>query len=274
MLDFRASIELPTSAQRFSADDIARYDYPAAVTTVRAITASPSVQMVVHCYGSTTFFMAMLAGLEGVRSVVSSQVATHMVCPPMTRIKSGLHLPSLLDKLGVESLTAYTDTHADWLSRLYDRSLEVFPGRREDECTNPVCHRITFMYSLLYEHRQLNSPTHDALHEMFGIASMRELEHLALMVRDGGLRSLDGQDIYLPHLERLAIPITFIHGAENSCFLPESTATTMDLLCQRNGAHLYRRHVIPGYGHIDCIFGKRAARDVYPLILEHLETTG
>ena len=273
LLDFRASIELPASAQRFSADDIARCDYPAAVATVRAVTASPSVQMVVHCYGSTTFFMAMLAGLEGVRSVVSSQVATHLVCPPMTRIKSGLHLPTLLEALGIESLTAYTDTHADWLSRLYDRSLEVFPADKEDECTNPVCHRITFMYSLLYQHGQLNSATHDALHEMFGVANMHELEHLALMVRSGGLRSVDGQDIYLPHLERLAIPITFIHGAENYCFLPESTAKTMDLLCQRNGAHLYRRHVIPGYGHIDCIFGKHAARDVYPLILEHLEAT-
>jgi cholesterol oxidase len=274
LLDFRASIELPASAERFNGDDIAQYDYPAAIDTVRAVTTSPSVQMVVHCYGSTTFFMAMLAGLEGVRSVVSSQVATHMVCPPMTRLKSGLHLPALLDKLGVESLTAYTDTNADWLNRLYDRSLEVFPNDKEEECTSAVCHRITFMYSLLYEHDQLNRSTHDALHEMFGIANIHAMEHLALMVRAGGLRSADGQDIYLPHLERLAIPITFIHGAENACFLPESTVKTMELLQQRNGSHLYRRHVVPGYGHIDCMFGKHAALDVYPLILEHLETTG
>ncbi|MBV9729073.1 MAG: alpha/beta fold hydrolase [Pseudonocardiales bacterium] len=274
LLDFRASIELPTSARRFSADDIAQYDHPAAVAKVREVTASPSVQMVVHCYGSTTFFMAMLAGLEGVRSVVSSQVATHIVCPPMTRLKSGLHLPALLDKLGVESLTAYTDTNANWFNRLYDRFLEVFPDDKEEECTSAVCHRVTFMYSLLYQHDQLNSPTHDALHEMFGIANIHEMEHMALMVRAGALRSVDGQDIYLPHLERLAVPITFIHGAENSCFLPESTEKTMELLQQRNGSHLYRRHVVPDYGHIDCMFGKRAAVDVYPLILKHLETTG
>jgi cholesterol oxidase len=195
------------------------------------------------------------------------------VCPPLTRVKTGLHLPTFLEALGVESLTAYTDSHADWLNRLYDRSLELFPGARDEECNSAVCHRITFIYSRLYQHAQLNNPTHDALHEMFGIASTRELEHLALMVRDGGLRSADGQDIYLPHLERLAIPITFIHGAENFCFLPESTATTMEMLQQRNGAGLYRRHVIPGYGHIDCMFGKHAARDVYPLILAHLDTT-
>jgi choline dehydrogenase-like flavoprotein len=85
--------------------------------------------------------------------------------------------------------------------------------------------------------------------------------------------SAGSADVYLPHLERLAVPITFIHGQENSCFLPESTAHTLELLQQHNGPQLYRRHVIPNYGHIDCIFGKRASRDVFPLILEHLEAT-
>ena len=273
LLDYRASIELPASTGRFTGDDVAKYDYPAAVAKVRALTASETVQMVVHCFGATTFFMAMLDGLPGVRSVVSSQVATHMTCPPMTRLKSSLYLPQLLDKIGVDSLTAYTDTHANWLSRLYDRALDAFPDDREEECNSAVCHRITFMYSLLYEHDQLNTPTHDALHEMFGIANIDYLEHLALMVRAGGLRTADGRNAYLPHLERLAVPITFIHGAENGCFLPESTEKTLAILQQCNGSQLYRRHVIPGYGHIDCMFGKRASHDVFPLILEHLEAT-
>lgn len=273
LFDFRASVELPASAGQFTADDIARYDYPAAVAKVRVVTGSPSVQMVVHCYGATAFFMAMLNGLEGVRSVVSSQVGTHIECPPMARFKSGLHLPAFLEALGVESLTAYAGTNDDWSSRLYDRFLEVFPDDNQDKCSSAVCHRISFMYSLLYEHDLLNSSTHDALHEMFGVANVHALEHMALMVRAGALCSADGEDIYLPHLERLSIPMTFIHGAENSCFLPESTAKTMELLARSNGAHLYQRHVVPSYGHIDCIFGKRAVFDVYPLILRHLETS-
>jgi cholesterol oxidase len=272
LLDLRASIELPASAKKFNGDDVAKYDYPAAVAKVLAVTGKPSVQMVVHCYGSATFFMSMLGGdLTGVRSVVASQVATHMVCPPMTRLKSGLHLPQLLDKLNVESLTAYTDTEANWFNRLYDKFLDLFPDDKEEECDSAVCHRITFMYSLLYEHDRLNRATHEALHEMFGIANIDALEHLAVMVRAGGLRSATGEDSYLPHAERLALPITFIHGAENGCYLPESTEKTMELLSERNGAALYKRHVIANYGHIDCIFGQRAADDVYPLILEHLE---
>jgi cholesterol oxidase len=35
----------------------------------------------------------------------------------------------------------------------------------------------------------------------------------------------------------------------------------------------YERHVIDGYGHIDCIYGKDAARDVYPIVSDFLDRT-
>ncbi len=65
----------------------------------------------------------------------------------------------------------------------------------------------------------------------------------------------------------------FIHAEPNECFLPESTAVTYSLLGQQNGKGRYTRHVVPDYGHIDCISGPNAAKDVYPRILEHLENT-
>lgn len=274
LLDYRASIDLPASQNQFSGDDIAKFDYPAAVRRVRQITGAASVQVVAHCFGSTTFFMAMLAGLQGVRSAVCSQIATHIVAPAATRIKSGLYVPTVLQALGVDSLSAYVDSHADGLERLYDAALTLYPTSAEERCNNPVCRRITFMYAPLYEHEQLNSATHDAMHEMFGIGNMTAFDHLALLVRAGHLVGADGQEIYLPHLDRLALPITFIHGAENACFLPESTETTYDLLREKHGRDRYARYLIPNYGHIDCIFGKNAARDVYPLILKHLEGIG
>lgn len=272
LLDYRASIDLPAAATQFSGDDIATADYPAAVDTVRRVTGAKSVQMVAHCFGSTTFVMAMLAGLQGVRSAVCSQIGPHIVPPAATQIKSGLHLPDVLKALGVDSLTAYVDKHADWRDRLYDAALRLYPLPREERCSSPVCHRITFLYAPLYQHEQLNETTHAALHEMFGVANIRALDHLAVMCRAGHVTGLDGSERYLPNLTRLAIPLTFIHGASNQCFLPESTALSTEALRAQNG-DLYNRHVIAGYGHIDCIFGKDAARDVYPRILDHLERT-
>jgi cholesterol oxidase len=274
LLDYRASIELPASQSQFTGDEVALRDYPAAVSEVLERTGAPAVDMVVHCFGATTFFMAMLAGLRGVRSALVSQIGPHVLAPALTRLKSGLHTPDLLRALGFESLTAAASQQADWPERLYDAALRLWPVPAGEQCTSATCRRISFLYAPLYEHDQLDAATHGALHEMFGVANVASFDHLALLVRRRALVDSAGRDVYMPHFDRLRIPITFLHGAENACFLPESTATSFDVLRAANGTALYRRQLISGYGHIDCIFGRNAARDVYPFVLEHLERAG
>ncbi|MDY7093231.1 MAG: alpha/beta fold hydrolase [Acidobacteriota bacterium] len=273
LFDFRVSIELPASLQQSNGDQIADFDHPEAVRYVLEATGAKSLQAVVHCYGSNTFFMALLAGMEGVRSVVCSQVATNLLSPLDVRLKSGLHLPSLLDHLGIKSLTAYVDSTANWRSRLYDDLLRLYPTPKGEHNRNPVSQRISFMYGELYQLEQLDQRTFDNLHELFGVGNIATFEHLALMVREKHVVSHTGEELYMPHLDRLALPMRFIHGEKNRCYLPKSTLATVDLLSEANGGELYSRYVIPGYGHIDCIFGKNAVDDVYPLMLEHLEAT-
>ncbi|HZY43240.1 MAG TPA: GMC family oxidoreductase N-terminal domain-containing protein, partial [Anaerolineae bacterium] len=77
LLDYRASIELPYATALYTGDDIALYDWPAAVQKVLERTGASSVQAVTHCYGAITFNMAMQAGLQGVRSAVCSQIGSH-----------------------------------------------------------------------------------------------------------------------------------------------------------------------------------------------------
>lgn len=273
LLDFRSSTALPASNTQYTADQVARFDYPAAVAKVREATGAASIQVVAHCYGATTLTMAMLAGLEGVRSAVISQISTHMVTPALVHLKAGLHTPGVLDALGVESLTADATSKEGFFSRLYDRALTLYPVDADERCSSAVCHRISFMYAPLYEHAQLNFATHDRLYELFGAATIHAFEGLAMMIRKGHVVDAKGENVYLPHLDRMAIPICFIHGAENQCFLPESTEKTVEALSAKNGAALYSRHVIPAYGHIDCIFGKNASTDVYPYIVKHLDGT-
>jgi cholesterol oxidase len=270
-LDFRASIVLPSSRTQFDGDVIASQDYPAAVAKVRAVTGADSIQAVVHCFGSTTWFMAMLTGLQGVRSFVCSQIATHCIGSTMTSLKTGLHLPELLAKLGVESLDAYAGKHPDWLNRLYDAALLFYPIPLREWCVRDICRRIAFMYAPLYNHANLTEATHDGMEELFGVANTRCFEHLGLIGRKKHLVGADGSERYLPHLDRLNLPICFIHGAENQCFALESTKLAYDELCARFAPDQYSRHVIPGYGHIDCIFGKNAFQDVFPFIVNHLD---
>ena len=81
MLDYRASVDLPYARELWTGDEVATKDYPAAVGKVRALTGAPTVQVLAHCFGATTFSMAMLAGLEGVRSAVISQISTDYIVP-------------------------------------------------------------------------------------------------------------------------------------------------------------------------------------------------
>lgn len=274
LLDFRVSTALPVSKNQCNGDQVAQYDFPAAVSLICKEAGSKDIQAVVHCYGATTFFMSMLAGLQGIRSIVCSQIATHMVLPKATKVKTGLHFPEVLQALGVKSLTAYTDGSEDGLEILYDKALSVYAlAEAQGRCNNPTCHRITFMYAPLYRHDQLSPLLHTHLNELFGVGNMTTFSHLALMCRKGHLVNAQGEDVYLPNLHRLNLPICFISGADNQCYFPQSTQATYDLLRSQFSPSQYTRHVVEGYAHIDCIFGKNAVEDVYPLILEHLEAT-
>jgi cholesterol oxidase len=67
------------------------------------------------------------------------------------------------------------------------------------------------------------------------------------------------------------LPIAFLHGGDNACFLPEGTLATVAALSKANGPDLYRHVLIPDYGDVDCLIGKDASRDVFPHILRHLD---
>ena len=159
--------------------------------------------------------------------------------------------------------------------RLLDKILQIIvPVPRSERTHDATSNRITALYGRLYNLEQLNNATvTSGLAEMFGEANIEAFRQLALFARKGRLLDAEGGDVYLPHVDRLALPILFVHGAENACFKPESTARTVERLAEANGRQLYERHVIPGYGHIDCIFGKSAARDIFPLIEAHLDKT-
>ena len=242
---------------------------------IRQVTGAPSVQVMAHCFGSTTFVMSLLGGyLTGVRSAVISQIAADVLVPFFPqRLLAYLRLPALLDRLGIGFVNARATTEQGSADRFIDAMIRLaVPFKRDARSRNATSNRITALYGQLYELDQLNALTFDSgLAEMFGEANIDAFKQLAQLARKTVLVQANGEDAYMPHLERMGFPICFIHGAKNGCFKPASTARTMEKLIARNGGRLYERHLIPNYGHIDCIFGKNAASDVYPKIHEHLE---
>jgi cholesterol oxidase len=157
--------------------------------------------------------------------------------------------------------------------KVSDLGLKLRPIQKEERCASPVCRRATYVYGLLYEHDQLNRPTHEALHELLSLPSPGAIAQLRLVAKRGRLVAADGADLYLPHSARLAIPLAFVHGAESEAFRPGGTETTVAELRTGNPGSPVSLHLIPDYGHLDLVIGKNADNDVFPLILDHLNAT-
>jgi cholesterol oxidase len=268
LLDYRASPDLPSARSRFSLDDVAMRDWPAAVEAVRTLTGADSVQAIGHCVGSMTLLMALLGGLQGVRSIICSQLSTHPVTTGLTRLKARLRLAEVLDHMGMRTLD--TNVRRDWRDAILDVALRAVPRDRDERCDSPVCRRVFALFGPSYRHACLDKATHDALPSMFGVTSVRAFQHITRIIRTGHVVDSEGRETYMRHLDRLQLPILFIAGAENRLFLPESTQVLYDMLTSRHGADLFERRVFPGYAHMDCFIGRDAARDVHPVLVDFL----
>lgn len=268
VLDYRASPELPVSHTQFTVDEIARYDWPAAVKTVQSVSGAKTVQVVGHCVGSLSFLMARLAGLEGVRSAVCSALTLFPEAPTLTDIKAATLMANLMYAAGEHEWQTEADSES-FLQRALDKAMRFFPTH--EGCTSAVCRRVLFMYGEVYHHANLNELTHTTIHEMFGNANLTTLKHLGRMIEKGHVVDAKGQDTYLPNVARLAMPIAFLHGDINRMFLPTGSLKTLEYLSEKNGSQWYTRTVIPGYAHMDCFIGRDTAKDVFPIVHAELE---
>ena len=277
LFDYRASADSGNDTEHppeFSIDDIARYDWPAATAKIRALTGADSVQALAHCVGSMSLLMGIGAGhVTHVRSLISSQLTLHPVTDWLNYMKADL---GVADMLGGISLL---DGHFDFVSQGTETDNEIdavayqIPVPEGQACKNPTCRRVFGVFGPSWDHRQLGHDTHLALGSMFSRVSLSPFEQLQMIMRKGLAVDADGNSIYTDAdaARRLALPISFLSGATNQIFYPESGQRTRIWLSQHNDKSLYRHRIIPNYGHMDLFIGRNAHRDVTPSILEELD---
>ncbi|GJJ74664.1 cholesterol oxidase [Entomortierella parvispora] len=284
------------------------HDHKAAIQIVLKETGVKNIQVIAHCVGSVTLWAGMLNGeIEGVGSVVSSQVSTHPMLSTANKIKQSLQLVTLFEKVLQQDefnclthspdaspvLQSMSTSSAEapakeptMLDRAIDNTLRLMPMPDNEYCNNAICHRASFCFGLLWEHDMISKNFHDNLDEIMGSINIESLKGLVtLWSKKQTLTDAEGTNVVTDENFHRSVfdkmPVLFIHGAKNQVFTPESTVRSLEelrnILLPPTGMTfdykgLYRRELIPGYGHLDCIVGDRAYKDVYPFILDHLET--
>ncbi len=272
LLDYRLSIDLPYVKEQMNLDQIAQYDFPAATEKIKEVAGVEKVHVVSHCVGSLTAQMAVLKGCKNIGSIAAFQVSLFPESPLQVMLKTELRVPSLLKKIGIGSLDAYTDTDANFWEKVYNRSLKVYGAAWGYDSDSAVYNRLTFMFGPQYEMDNVNELTHSTLHETFGVANMTTYTQLTKMLREERFVDYFGEDTYIPKVENMKdVPVTLIAGGKNQVFKAKNVKNAVKYLNKKNGEGIYKYVIIDDYGHTDCVVGKNAAYDVFPYVLEHLE---
>jgi hypothetical protein len=270
--NWRASIDhVPCG---WTLDQAAVHDHPRAVRTVLDRTGADTLQALVHCQGSTSFTMAAVAGLlPEVTSVVSNAVSLHPVIPRFSRFKIERMAPL------VARLTPYMSPawglHAP---NALAKAMVGFVRLAHHECDNTVCRMVSFTYGTgfpaLWSHENLDDETHWWIRREFAAVPFTFFAQMARCVDRGHLVSVDGlpelPESFVAQPPKTDARFVFLAGVDNRCFLPESQQRSFAFF---DGVQPNRHalHLLPGYGHLDVFLGRRAARDVFPIILEELQ---
>ena len=164
--NWRASIDVPR--RRWTLDDAALHDHPAAVRTVLEHTRADEVRAVIHCQGSTSFMMSAVSGLvPDVSVVVSNAVSLHPVVNRKAKLKLRWMIPPTARVMGYLN-PQWGETGAPWvLPKLISGLVRV----THRECDNMVCKLASFTYGTgeptLWRHQNLNRETHEWLRDEF-----------------------------------------------------------------------------------------------------------
>ncbi|MEU4041838.1 alpha/beta hydrolase [Streptomyces antibioticus] len=278
LLDWRGSCRLPynETGQRYTYDDVALHDIPAAVSRIRERVGERPLFVVAHCVGALALSLSLTAGLvPGLAGVVTQGVFLTPKLKGSISLRMSLagellrsrmdHIPVDFRKVGLRS--RYTPLFA--------------LASRKAGCPDPTCqilHNSAWgTGASLFVHENLTEATHDRLAELLGPAPLWILPHLRrielarTVVRwhdtDHRYRALPANA--LDAAGRIDTPLLLLSGSENGLW-GDSQRLCHDVLAHRQPGLDVRYTEIPGYGHLDAFLGRGAALDVFGHILEFL----
>ncbi|MBW8485638.1 alpha/beta hydrolase [Actinomadura parmotrematis] len=283
-LDFRMSGRFPydTESHRYSLDDIALYDFPAAIRTLRSHIGDRRLHVIAHCLGAVSFSMSLFAGqVAGITSLTCNSVSLTPRVPSFAKLKLGLGTAFLEYVVGLPYIDPrFADAPAFTRGWMLSKAVSLF----HRECDVPACHLQSFQWGAgkpaMYEHRNLLPVTHERVADICGASGLHYYRHVRKMVQAGrAVKFAPGDERYaaLPrdYLERAAeveTPLLLLAPENNKVFTDSNIYLHGILERAAPGRHELR--TLPGYGHLDPLIGKDAHLDVFPHIVDFLKRHG
>jgi hypothetical protein len=271
---WRASIDLPPNA--YTLDHAAMIDHPRAVQTILDVSeregvAQATLKAVIHCQGSISFMMAVVAGRidSRVTHIVSSAVSLFIDVTESTWLKQRLAMPVVG--------AAFDGLDAQWGIRPITPAAGLFAAaakRMERRCGNPTCQVANYMYGsgwdVLFRHVDDDGVTPwiaEAVHEWagreVGYTPLSLIRQVAESSRHGhivpsGSPPPDTPPAYLASAPETEAQITFMAGDHNNMFRWQGQRRAHEFFKDTGRDGQTDFVALPGFGHLDTFWAHRA----------------
>lgn len=280
-LDYRMSNRHPYNRRphKYTMDDVALYDFPAALRTLRKEIGDRRVHVVTHCLGSVSFLMSLFGGaVRDISSVIANSVGLTPRVPGWSKLKL-MFAPTLMESvLGLPVLDPKWHANPKLSrGRLFSRVVDLF----HNECDDSACHMLSLMWGTgwpaLFSHDKLHEVTHERSGDLYGPTGFSYYRHILAMVRAGrAVRANPGDSRYdtlprdyLAGAAEITTPVLLTTGDRNRVFADSNIVCYERLEAVAPGRH--ELEVFPGYGHQDVYMGADVAQDIFPRMLDFLK---
>lgn len=242
----RLAIDGAPQVTGWTVDDYARFDVPAAVGFVQAVTGSQRVAYVGHSMGGMVGSIYAATGGDTHLSalvLVGSPGTFEGDDELLSLARTGFHLG------GSSLIWLETGVFAGAAAKLGP----LTPGQLQYRVYNP---------------ENLDDDTERLLLQSIVSPMTRgEMQHFARMLESGRFESADGQRDWLAAMGTVQTPVLGIAGSADPIGRPDWVRT----LAEATGGPS-RFAEVAGYGHVDLGLGEKAADEVFPLVLDWLDT--
>lgn len=267
--NWRASTEFQPN--KWDLDVVAKNDHPAAIQKVCEVSGSDKCKAIIHCQGSTSFMISAVEGLvPQVTTIVTNAVSLHPVVPSWSRVKLDviLEMASLITDF---INPRWGDESPDFRSKIFKALVLATHFENDTRVGKFVSFTYGAGFPALWELENLTDETKEWIRNEFGPVPIHFFRHIRKGVHNGSLVSVDGTKHYADTKPATDARFIFFAGKLNKCFRSESQVNSFEYLnALKPGFH--KLYVYDTYSHLDIFLGKNAHQDIFPVMIDELNT--
>ncbi|KAH9307741.1 hypothetical protein KI387_035652, partial [Taxus chinensis] len=264
------------SSNKFTIEDIARHDIPAAMTRIAEIHGPDmKVHVIAHCVGGLAIHMSLLGGYisaTNVASLVCTNSSMFFKVTTSAFIKLMLPLiPISMAILGEKTILQLSEnSKGGWRHKLLKSIAKTIP--RTERCTLDECEIFSGIFGNTFWHDNISTTMHHWLYkEAVPHLPMADFPHLRSICIAGHIVDSKGNNSFLIHPERMPLPTTYISGGRSLLVTPNVSLLANQFMKLHQPDFHHERVVVEGFGHSDLLIGENSHKHVFPHILSHLK---